>query len=95
MQSLNFYLKRYNISILNIKQRSQKFHARFSAKKRVYEYIILNRLAKPVIDKNRSWHVKKKLDLKKMKKAIKYFLGLMISLLLDHHHAQQKVQLEQ
>ena len=75
LQSLNFYLKRYNISILKIKQRSQKFHARFSAKKRVYEYVILNRLAKPVIDKNRSWHVKKKLDLKKMKKAIKYFFG--------------------
>lgn len=75
LQSLNFYLKKYNISILNIKKRSQKFHARFSAKKRLYEYVILNRLAKPVIDKNRSWHVKKKLDLKKMKKAIKYFFG--------------------
>ena len=63
-----YYLKKF-------REGNQKFHARHSAKKRVYEYIILNRLAKPVIDKNRSWHVKKKLDLKKMKKAIKYFYG--------------------
>ena len=75
LQSLNFYLKNYNISILKIQKRNQKFHARYSAKKREYEYVILNRLAKPAIDKNRSWHVKKKLDLKKMKKAIKYFYG--------------------
>ena len=75
LQTLNFYLKKYNISILTIKRRNQKFHARFSAKKRLYEYIILNRLAKPVIDNNRSWHIKKKLDFKKMKKAIKYFFG--------------------
>ena len=60
LQTLNFYLKKYNISILTIKRRNQKFHARFSAKKRLYEYIILNRLAKPVIDNNRSWHIKKK-----------------------------------
>lgn len=75
LQSLNFYLKKYDISILKIKRKKHKFHARHSAKKRVYEYVILNRLAKPVIDKNRSWHVKKKLDLEKMKKAIKYFYG--------------------
>ena len=60
LQSLNFYLKNYNISILKIQKRNQKFHARYSAKKREYEYVILNRLAKPAIDKNRSWHVKKK-----------------------------------
>ena len=75
LQSINFYLKKYDVTILKIQRRNQKFHARHSAKKRVYEYIILNRLAKPVIDKNRSWHVKKKLDLEKMKKAIKYFYG--------------------
>ncbi len=75
LQSINFYLKKYDVTILKIQRRNQKFHARHSAKKRVYEYIILNRLAKPVIDENRSWHVKKKLDLEKMKKAIKYFYG--------------------
>ena len=42
--------------------------------KRVYEYIILNRLAKPVIDKIGHGTLKK-LDLEKMKKAIKYFYG--------------------
>ena len=45
--------------------------------KREYEYIIiLKRVALPSFDQNRSWLSKKKdLDIKKMKKGIKYFIG--------------------
>jgi len=75
LSSVNFFLRNQSISILDIKKKNAKFHARYSAKKRLYEYIILNRSAKPTIDLHRSWFVRKKLDVKKMKKAIKYFVG--------------------
>ena len=43
INSINFFLKKYFISILNIKKRKQIFHARHSAKERVYKYFIINR----------------------------------------------------
>jgi len=42
---------------------------------RIYKYVIINRLSKPVLDKNRGWHVTNKLDLEKMKKAAKQLVG--------------------
>ena len=73
--SLNFFLNKKLISILEIKKRNLSFHARYSAKERIYEYIVLNRLAPPSIDRNKVWHIRKKLDLKIMKKAAKMLLG--------------------
>ena len=73
--SLNFFLNKRLISILEIKKRNLSFHARYSAKERIYEYIVLNRLASPSIDRNKVWHIRKKLDLKLMKKAAKMLLG--------------------
>ena len=75
INSMNFFLQKYPVSILNIRKRSKIFHARHSAKKREYEYVIINRLAKPVIDFNRGWLINKNLDIREMKKAIKYFIG--------------------
>ena len=64
-----FYkLKAYNRTY--IKSKNLKFHARHSAKKRRYEYLILNRIAKPSIDQDRVWFVKKKLDFKNLKKYL-------------------------
>ena len=42
---------------------------------RIYKYIIINRLSGPVIEKNRGWHVIKKLDLLIMKKGAKKLIG--------------------
>ncbi len=75
LSSANYFLRKHEISIIDIKIRNFKFHARHSAKNREYEYVILNRLAKPCIDHNRVWLVVKILDLDKMKKAISYFVG--------------------
>ena len=73
--SLNFFLNKKLISILEIKKKNLSFHARYSAKERIYEYIVLNRLASPSIDKNKVWHIRKKLDLELMKKGAKKLLG--------------------
>ena len=75
LSSVNYFLRNTSVSVTNLKKRSPKFHARHSAKKRQYEYIIINRMSKLSIDTNRAWLVKKKLNIMKMKKAIKYFLG--------------------
>ena len=75
LSTVNFFLGKYSISILSLKKRNLLFHARHSAKKREYEYIILNRVAKPSYDVDRAWLVKKKLNLKSMKEGAKYFEG--------------------
>ena len=44
LKSVNFFLKNYSISVLNIKKKPKTFHARYSAKKRTYKYLIINRV---------------------------------------------------
>ena len=61
LNSVNFFLKKKLISILDLKKQKDDFHARFSAKLRTYEYIIMNRQGTLSIFRNRAWHVKKKL----------------------------------
>ena len=75
LQSINYFLNTKLISIINIKKRSLNFHARFSAKQRIYTYVIFNRISRPSIEKNRGWHIRKKLDLELMKKSAKKLLG--------------------
>ena len=75
LQSINYFLNLKLVSITNIKKKSLNFHARFSAKQRIYTYIIFNRISKPSIEKKRGWHIRKKLDLKLMKKGAKKLLG--------------------
>ena len=74
-KSLNHFLNKEMITIIKIQKREKDFHARFSAKMRVYKYIIINRLSRPVIDRNRGWHIMNKLDLEMMKKASKKLVG--------------------
>ena len=75
IKSLNYFLNKELVTVLKIKKRHKNFHARFSAKMRIYKYIIVNRLSGPVLDKNRGWHIMKKLDSKMMKKAAKKLVG--------------------
>ena len=75
LNSINFYLKKYPVSILSIKKKENTFHARYSAKKRTYKYIILNRNSPSPLNKNRAWFIKKKLDINLIKKALKILKG--------------------
>ena len=75
VKSLNHFLNKEMITIIKIKKRGKDFHARFSARIRIYKYIIINRLSKPVLDKNRGWHIINRLDLEMMKKASKKLVG--------------------
>ena len=75
LKSMNYFLNKDGVAILKIRKRNKNFHARFSAKIRVYKYVIINRLSVPVLEKNRSWHIIKKLDLVAMEKGAKKLVG--------------------
>jgi len=75
IKSLNHFLRKENVTILAIKKKNNNFHARFSAKLRIYNYTIINRLSEPALEKNRCWHVIKKLNLHIMKKGAKKLIG--------------------
>jgi tRNA pseudouridine38-40 synthase len=75
LKSINHFVNNMHVSIINIKKRNINFHARFSAKQRIYKYIIFNRLSRPSIEKERGWHIIKALDISLMKKGSKKLLG--------------------
>ena len=72
---LNQHLRPHPIAIISAKIVNDDFHARFSAKKRSYEYKIVNRRSPLTIEKNRAWCVHKKLDFDKMIIQSKSFIG--------------------
>ena len=72
---LNQHLRPHPIAVQNAEIVDDNFHARFSAKKRWYEYKIINRRPPLTIDLNRAWCVYKNLDIEKMKRESLSFLG--------------------
>ena len=75
LKSINHFLNDKGVAVTKIKKRSNKFHSRYSAKQRIYRYIIFNQISEPVIEKNRGWHVRKPLDLELIKKGAKKLIG--------------------
>ena len=75
LKSINHFLNNKGVAITKIKKRSNEFHSRFSAKQRIYKYIIFNQISAPVIEKQRGWHVRKPLDLDLIKKGAKKLVG--------------------
>ena len=75
VKSLNFFLNNKMISIINIKKKNINFHARHSAKERIYLYIIQNRPSPSAIFKDREWHIKKKLNINLIKRGAKKLIG--------------------
>jgi tRNA pseudouridine38-40 synthase len=75
LKSMNHFLNEKGIAITKVKKRNNKFHSRFSAKQRIYKYIIFNQISEPVIEKKRGWHIRKPLDLELIKKGAKKLLG--------------------
>ena len=75
LPALNQHIGNKPVTVLKINQVNKKFHARFDAKKRTYQYTIINRQAPLTLQKNKAWHIRKKLDVKVMKKGAKLLLG--------------------
>ena len=75
LKSINHFLNKHDVTVLKIKKRNKNFHARFSARIRIYKYIIINRLGGLVLEKDRGWHIMNELDLSAMKKGAKKLIG--------------------
>ena len=75
LNSVNFFLNKKKISILEIKTKKKNFHARYSAKKRCYKYLVINRIAPLSLDVNKAWHIKSVLNVRLIKKAAKLLEG--------------------
>ena len=75
LNSMNFFLGKNLISIIEIKEKKKEFHARYHAKERIYEYQITNRQGSLSIDKGKSWHIKKTIDSSILKKGAKILEG--------------------
>ena len=74
-EALNHHLKPDPIAVLDCRQVANDFDARFSAMARHYKYRITNRLAPPVLDRNRAWYVRAPLDEAAMQDAACHLIG--------------------
>jgi len=63
------------IRVLRCRYVSKDFHARLSAKGKIYRYRIWTAPILPPFEYRRAWHIARPLDLKIMKSAAKYFIG--------------------
>ena len=61
LKSINHFLNDKGVAIKKIRKRGNKFHSRFSAKQRIYKYIIFNQISAPVIEKKKRVACKKTL----------------------------------
>ncbi len=75
MRAINFYLVNQPVAVLNCEIVPDDFHARFSCVRRNYKYVILNRGAPAVLDKNRVWWMPRPLDVDAMRAAAEKLVG--------------------
>ncbi len=73
-KALNSLLPK-DIAIRKVEEVGDLFHARKSARSKVYEYRILNREIRSVFDREYAWHIPQKLDLEQMRKAAQSLIG--------------------
>ena len=59
IKSMSHFLNNKDVSIIDIKKKNLDFHARFSAKQRIYKYIIFNQLSAPEKKKKKRMACKK------------------------------------
>ena len=75
LSGINQHIGNKPVTILKINKVNKRFHSRFDAKERTYQYVIVNRESPLALQKNKAWHIRKKLDIKNMKKVEKLLLG--------------------
>jgi tRNA pseudouridine38-40 synthase len=73
-ESLNGVLPR-DIAVLRAATAPDDFHARFSASRRRYRYLVENRDARAAVLRDRAWHVRQALDIDAMRTAARDLIG--------------------
>jgi tRNA pseudouridine38-40 synthase len=75
MNALNAHLVEEAVAVVDAAVADAEFHARFSATGRAYLYRVLNRPARPALERGRVWHVKGALDVAAMAAAAQHLVG--------------------
>ena len=75
MRAVNFYMNNSPVVITGCEIVSDDFNARFSCASRHYKYVVLNRSASPVLQKNRVYWVPRKLNVDAMRVAAEKLIG--------------------
>lgn len=65
-----------DISVISSEQVPDDFHARFSARGKLYEYRISLQSSRPALDRHRTWYFPHPLDMDAMRQALSLFSGL-------------------
>ena len=72
--AINSQLKT-SIRVQKAEEVDERFHSRYNCKRKTYRYIINNNEQASAIYRNMEYHFPKKLNIEKMKKAVKSFVG--------------------
>lgn len=72
--ALNSKLKK-SIRVKSAEEVDEKFHSRYTCKRKTYRYVINNSVQGTAIYRNLQYHFPEKLDEEKMNKGIKYLIG--------------------
>ncbi|HUC60762.1 MAG TPA: tRNA pseudouridine(38-40) synthase TruA [Alphaproteobacteria bacterium] len=73
--AINFHLKPNPIAVLSAEPVAEDFHARFSARGRVYRYRVVNRRAPLALERGRAWLVQVPLDVAAMEAGAAHLIG--------------------
>ena len=71
----NAHLRPDPVAVVSATEVPATFHARLSAVRRHYRYVILNRRAPPALTRHHVWHVPRPLDLAVMQEAAQALVG--------------------
>ncbi len=74
-EALNAHLRPDPVAVVAARAAPDDFEARFSAIRRHYRYVIVNRRAPLTVGAGRAWHVKRKLDAEAMHEAAQALVG--------------------
>jgi tRNA pseudouridine38-40 synthase len=74
-EGLNALVRPQPVSVLDVEEVADDWHARFSCTGRSYVYRILNRRAPPALDRGRVWHIPVTLDVEAMQRGAGLLVG--------------------
>ena len=74
-EGLNALVRPQPVSVLEVEQVADDWHARFSCVGRRYRYRILNRRAPPALNAGKVWHVPLPLDVDAMAEGARHLIG--------------------
>jgi tRNA pseudouridine38-40 synthase len=74
-EGLNALVRPQPVSVLDVEEVPEDWHARFSCVGRRYLYRILNRRAAPALERGRVWHIPVPLDVDAMREAAAMLVG--------------------